>query len=118
METSVRVGWAREQYAKDRYDVEVSLADLPLILTEHGIDPEQIDRIPYTRRLTIIRLTAEVHASDVYLRREVAAAGWKSGQPVPDAVAQVKTRRDSFKAQLAGVLNDYRPAQAPEPAEA
>lgn len=115
--TAIRVGWAREQYAKDRYDVEVDLADLPDILIEHEVDPGQIENIPYSRRLTIMRLVAEMHATDVYLRREAAAAGWDGKtRPVPEAVAKVSARLSGVKAQLAKILDSYKPAKVPEPA--
>ncbi len=115
--TAIKVGWAREQYARDRYDVEVDLADLPDILIEHEVDPAYAGEIPFSRKLTILRLVAEVHATDVYLRREAAAAGWNGKtKPVPEAVLQVNAQLAGVKAQLEKVLAGYKPAKVPEPA--
>jgi hypothetical protein len=115
--TAIKAGWARKDYGRDRYDVEVSLDDLPDILTEHGIDPEGCDLIPYSRRLTILRLVAETHATDVYARREIADAGWERGKGSPPAaVADVLGRLKVIKGQLATILADYKPAEVPEPA--
>jgi len=114
--TAIKVGWARKDYGRDRYDAEVDLADLPEILAEHGIDPEGCDLIPYSRKLTILRLTAEVHATDVYARREAADAGWDFKGTPPAAVADVLRRLKTTKAQLATILADYKPAEEPVPA--
>lgn len=114
--TAIKAGWARKDYGRDRYDVEVSLDDLPDILAEHEIDPEQAGRIPYSRRLTILRLVAETHATDVYARREIADSGWSGRGTPPAAVADVLNRLKVIKGQLDKILADYKPAEVPEPA--
>jgi hypothetical protein len=114
--TAIKVGWARKDYGRDRYDAEVDVADLPLILIEHGVDPAQIDNIPWSRRMTIVRLAAEVHATDVYARREIADAGWNGKSTPPEAVAKVLTQLKAAKAQLAKILADYKPDEEPVPA--
>jgi hypothetical protein len=114
--TAIKAGWARKDYGRDRYDVEVDLADLPDILAEHGVDPVKTDAIPYSRRLTILRLVAETHSTDVYARREIVDAGWDQTGAPPAAVADVLRRLKTVKAQLDKILADYKPAEAPEPA--
>jgi hypothetical protein len=114
--TAIKAGWARKDYGRDRYDVEVSLDDLPDILVEHKIDPERAGEIPYSRKLTILRLVAETHATDVYARREIADAGWNQKGTPPAAVADVLGRLRTVKGQLAAILADYKPAEEPVPA--
>lgn len=115
--TAIKVGWARKDYGRDRYDVEVSLDDLPDILIEHEVDPAYADKISYSRKLTILRLVAETHATDVYARREIADAGWeKSKGAPPGAVADVLGRLKVIKGQLDKILADYKPTEVPEPA--
>ncbi len=90
--TAIKAGWARKDYGRDRYDVEVSLDDLPDILIKHKVDPAYAD-IPYSRKLTILRLVAETHATDVYARREMAKhPGWNGKGTPPVAVADVLGR--------------------------
>jgi|tagenome__1003787_1003787.scaffolds.fasta_scaffold18760370_2 hypothetical protein len=114
--TAIKAGWARKDYGRDRYDVEVSLDDLPDILAEHGVDPERADEIPYSRKLTILRLVAETHATDVYARREITDSGWGGKGAPPATVADVLGRLKVIKGQLDKILADYKPAEVPEPA--
>jgi hypothetical protein len=119
MATSVKVGWARGDYGRQRNDTEVDLADLPLILAEHGLDPAVLDGIPYGARLEMIQARAEMFSLTVRLRHEVAddrAAG-KSG-PGPAALAVRDARREEA-ARLDALLVKHAgkaPAQAREPA--
>jgi hypothetical protein len=113
--TAIKVGWARKDYGRDRYDVEVDLDDLPDILVEHEVDPAYADKIPYSRKLTILRLVAEMHGTDVYARREIADAGWNGRGTPPVAVADVLGRLRVIKGQLDKILADYKPAEVPEP---
>jgi hypothetical protein len=114
MSTEVKVGFARQQYGRDRYDHKVSMDDLPLILAEHEIDPTLIERMAYTTRLEILRLTAEVHTKTVYLKHEAADAGWQKGAKPTPGMLGAKADLDARKAELKAVLAPYVPA--PEPA--
>jgi hypothetical protein len=113
--TSIKIGWARGQYARDRYDTEVDLADLPLIFTEYGADPGLAETVKLSDRLEIARLFGEVHARTVYLRHEAAEAGWSKGRKPTEGM--LGAQRDLRRAQalLANLLAEYK---AREPATA
>jgi hypothetical protein len=116
MATEIKLGWARQQYGRDRFDVNIDLADLPLILAEHGADPALIDTIPYTRRLEILRVQAEIFGRTVYLRHETDEAK-AAGETKPTAVmTRVKAGIDEHVERLERLLAAYRPVPEPAPA--
>lgn len=106
-ETSVKMGWARQQYGRDRYDASYALADLPYFLVELGVDEAGYKRMPYSVRMKVLRLLAELDAKAVYYEHELADA--KAAAPVQEApkptaamtalkaeVPQLRAKRDAL----------------------
>jgi len=108
MATEIKVGWARRDYGRDRFDVAIDLADLPDILTEQGADPALASAIPYSTRLAILRAFARMIAMNEYLRREAADAGWSQGEEPTAGMRGAKKDLDAAKTQLAGLVAPYR----------
>jgi hypothetical protein len=102
--TQIKLGWARQQYGRDRADFAIDMADLPLVLTEAGIDPELAGSIAYSKRWDIISAYAEVLAAKAYLRHEAVDAGWRQGQPHTETMTKVETALKSHQARLAKLL--------------
>lgn len=108
-ETSVKIGFARQQYGRDRYDVSIALTDLPHFLAEFGVDEAGYARMPYSTRMKVLRLLAEIDAKAVYYEHEVAdakaAANGSVVQPsaamitLKAEVPQLRTKRDELLAQ-------------------
>lgn len=102
--TQIKLGWARQQYGRDRADFAIDMADLPLILTEAKIDPELSGSIAYSKRWDIISAYAEVLAAKAYLRHEAVDAGWRQGQPYTDTMTKVDAALKGHQARLARLL--------------
>jgi hypothetical protein len=102
--TQIKLGWARQQYGRDRADFAVDMADLPLILNEAGINPHLIEGIAYSKRWDLISAYAEVLAAKAYLRHEAVDAGWRQGQPYTDTMTKVDGALKSHQARLAKLL--------------
>lgn len=103
--TCIKVGWARRDYGRDRYDFSLDLADLPFILAEYGVDEAGYKRMPMSRRLRILHLEAEINAKTVYYEHELADARAANPQrPVATAamaalkaeVPRLRTTRDDL----------------------
>ena len=106
--TEIKVGWARRDYGRDRFDVAIDLADLPEILAEQGADPAQAGTIPYSKKLDILRAFARMTAMNEYLRREAADAGWQQGEEASAPMRGAKKDMDAAKAKLAALVGPYR----------
>jgi len=107
MDTSVKAGWARQQYARDRFDVAISMSDLPLILIEQGADPALLDTIPFSVRWEIIRTQAEIFSKLEYLRHEAADAGWKKGDQPTTAMEGARRDHDAARARMTKLVEPY-----------
>ena len=113
--TEIKVGWARRDYGRDRFDVAIDLADLPEILAEQGADPAQVSTIPYSKKLDILRAFARMTAMNEYLRHEAADAGWVQGDEPTAPMRGAKRDLDAAKAKLASLVAS---CQVQEPASA
>lgn len=104
--TNIKLGWARQQYGRDRADFAIDMADLPLILIENNIAPELAGAIAYSKRWEIISAYAEVLAAKAYLQHEAVDAGWKQGQPYTDTMTKVSAALKSHQARLARLMSE------------
>jgi hypothetical protein len=103
MSTSVKTGWARQQYGRDRFDIQLDLADLPFIIAEYGVDEAGHKRMPHSVRIKVLRTEAEIIAKTVYYEHELAEAR-AAGSKVPSGamvalkaeVPDLRTRRDDL----------------------
>jgi hypothetical protein len=114
MSTSVKVGWARRDYGRDRYDISLDLSDLPDILAEYGVDEAGYARMPFSVRRKALRLEAEIDAKTVYYNHELADARAAGGQATA-AMATLKAEIPVLEAKRAALLAQYK---AKEPVSA
>ena len=122
MSTSVKAGWARRDYGRDRFDIQLDMADLPQILADYGVSADGHERMPFATRLRVLRLEAEIIAKTVYYDHEVADARASAavGQaPTPTAAMRaLKPEVEAMRARRDEMLAPYKPAKTPEPATA
>lgn len=122
MSTSAKIGFARQQYGRDRVDIQIDMADLQDILTEYGVDEAGYKRMPFSARFKVLRIEAEIIAKTVYYEHEMAdaRAAVVPGQQ-PQATAAMKVLRGEvpeLKAKRDALLAPYVPEKAKEPATA
>jgi hypothetical protein len=119
MRTSAKIGFARQQYGRDRADIQLDMADLPDILTEYGVDEAGYKRMPFSARYKALRLEAEIIAKTVYYEHEAADARREAapGQQLTLTAAMTALRREvpELKAKRDALLAPYK---AGEPATA
>jgi len=114
MSTSVKIGFARQQYGRDRYDIQIDLADLPDILAEYGVDEAGYKRMPFSVRKKTLRFEAEIDAKTVYYEHELADAKAGDGRPTA-AMAALKAEVPALRARRDALLAPYK-AREPAPA--
>lgn len=119
MSTSVKIGVARLQYGRDRFDIEYDMADLPDILAEHGVDEAGYKRMPFSVRYKALRWEAEIVAKTVYYEHEAADARTTaaSGQPPQATAAMAALKREvpELKAKRDALLAPYRAGEPATP---
>jgi hypothetical protein len=115
MTTSIKIGFARRDYGRDRYDFQLDLDDLPAVLIEHGVDAAGYGRMPMSTRLKVLRFEVEINVKSAYHAHEAADAKAAGATTATDAMATLKAEVADLRAKRDAALAPYK-APVPEPA--